>query len=240
MAKRLAYYVDQAEAAAGGRLDDRTDPIELVNDAGRYMVSMAEWTFLNRPAAAGNFVANQAYVALPADFGDLLAVEVPNALQTTVEISTLAAIEYLRGSPLNDPFRYVVAIEYPTQTSDEASSADPRLAIWPTPGTSATNALRILYRAGWTAIEVEDKVPNIPLDVEPLLVQIVRAFGRAVSRNMVLDDLLAKIRAGDIFRSLVASYGKVQPTMGFITGGAAQVGRHNSLSPYRPHRSITR
>lgn len=240
MAKTLAYYIDQAEAANGGRFDDRTDPIELVNDAGQYMLSMADWKFLERPPASLNFVAATNYIVLPTDFGQMIRVEVPNALQNTVEMSTLQEIEYLRGSPLNDPFRYVVAVEYATQTNDETIGGTARLAIWPTPAANATAALRLIYRGGWVTLTDQDKIPNIPLDVEGLLVQVVRAYGRASgNKAIVLDDLLRKIEAGPIFQNLVSSYGTVQLSLGQMSGGAVQVGRGGSY-PYRPFRSITR
>lgn len=238
MAKTAQYYLGQIRAASGGRIDDRTDGFELLNDAGHYLTNMHDWGWLARPPANLNFVASQEYVTLPSDFGNMLSIEVPNSLQTTVQEETLERILYLRGSSLNDPFRYHVAVVFPTQTSVTVAPGNPRLEIWPTPGSNESNALRISYRAGWTVLTAVNSVPNIPVDVEPLFIQIVRAFGAAAGNPSInLNDLLTKIEMGPITRGLKSNYGVVQGSLGMTQAGIVQLSQNYI---YRPHTTITK
>lgn len=239
MAKTLAYYVDQAQAANGGQFDGRTDPVELVNEAGQYLCAMHDWGWLERPAASLDFVANQTYVSLPSDFGKLVKAVMLNNLSAIVYETSLTHIERLRGSTYVDPFVYYVAIAYPAQSGATTLVPNPRLEIWPTPGTSETGAMSAVYLAGWTVLSAMNHVAAIPLDMEPLLLQLVRAYGQAAGRGgIMLQDLLDRIEQGAMVNRLKSSYGGVQGTLGQMMGGAVA----SSLEErgiYRPYTSIS-
>lgn len=57
MAKNLAYYIDQIESSTRGRLDNRVDRTELVNDAGEHLCNMYPWPWMDRPPKLLSFAA---------------------------------------------------------------------------------------------------------------------------------------------------------------------------------------
>lgn len=227
------------EHAAGGSTPPTIDPTEIVNEAGRYLVAMHSWSFLNRPVADLNFVANQAYVSLPTDFGRLVHVDAASTLDNHVTVTTLDVVQYLRASPVDDPFNYHVALEYATQSSATAAQAVPRLAIYPTPGSNATAALKLVYQAGWTELSANTSVANIPIEFDPLLVQLVRAIAMGyLNESDGERSVVARIDAiegSEMVRRLKSNDGMKQPSLGPMTGGIAQ---GSSRVVYRPHSFI--
>jgi hypothetical protein len=217
-------------------MDDRTTIYEVVNDAGRYMFSMEEWPFNKRVPTDLAFTADDAFIALPADFGKIISIEVPSNLQNRVQLTSPGYIEYLRGSDLQDPYNYHVAIVYPTQTAQTGSQGVPRLELWPTPGTADTTALRLVYEAKWTTLTAVTHVPNIPLEAEPLYLQIVLAFARSLDNpSLNLTELLGTINAGTMFRNLSRTYGMAQRSLGLSEGGIVN---NAPRGEYRPFATI--
>lgn len=236
--KDLSYYASMAEQATRGRIDDRAELIEIVNDAGETLINMHEWKFLERPTIDLDFIEGQEHVSLPKDFGRAITIEVPNSLQTTVEFTSLSDVQYLRGSALNDPFRFHVALVYPGQDDTQSHSADPRFEIWPEIATTELGALKLVYLAKWTRMEDFDSVPNIPRDVEPVFVELVRKMGLAYGDPTIsVAETVETVERSSLVRSLKRRYGMAQMNLGISEGGIIPVDR---TYIYRPHRSIFR
>jgi len=183
-----------------------------------------------------NFVAGQNFVELPLDFGRLISVEVPNSLQTTVQLTTLSDVQYLRGSALNDPFRYHVAVTFPTQSNNTEAPLPPRLDIWPEPAVDEENALLAVYLATWKELRDFDSVANIPIDVESLLVSLIQVMAKAYADpQQILAVGLSAIDQMPMVEALKKRYGMVQGNLGAAEGGIIPVDR---TYVYRPQRGI--
>lgn len=231
--------IDHAEQAAGGATDPAVDPEVVVNEAGRYLVSMHRWQFLEREPLNLQFIASQDHVDLPEDFDSVTFIEASSRLESTVVMTSLSHVQFLRSSPLDDPFHYWVAIEWVAQQST-VSRPKPQLSIYPTPGTTESGALKMGYRAGWKTLVEPDEVPNVPVSCDSLLIQLVRAFtlgyadeakgtGSVVRRLEPIEQsaMLNRIKQQDGMR--LQSLGQMQ-------GGAITP---EQQAVYRPHRSIS-
>jgi hypothetical protein len=238
--KDVAYYAAQIRQVLDGDWDGRTGLYEMLNDAGRTMFTLEEWKFNQRPPYDLDFTANDAFIALPTDFGKVNHIEVPSSVDSRVELVTVDTILYYRANDaLTDPYNYYVAIAYPTQTAQTGSLGVPRLEVWPTPSANETAAMKLNYEAGWVAMSAMTHVPNIPRNAETLYLQIVLAVARSLHNPSIsLSRLLEEIVAGPIYKQLSRSYGNVQRSLGSMDGGIVDYSPSGIL--YRPWKRTTR
>jgi hypothetical protein len=233
--KDVVYYSAQVRQALGGDWDGRTNIYELLNDAGRTMFAMEEWKFNNRPPYDLDFTANDSFVALPSDFGKINGIQVPSSLDTTVKLVTMSDILQYRSNTLNDPFHYYVALVYPTQTAQTGSLSVPRLEVYPTPSAASTGALKLDYEAGWVTMSAVTHVPNIPINMETLYLQIIIAMARSLHNPRISQTkLLDEITAGSTYKNLSRSYGNHQQSLGSHTGGIVGTPEHTIYRPFEP------
>lgn len=238
MARTLNDYLDIAEHTAGGQIDASIDLTQLVNDAGRYLVQMHDWAFLERPQATLNTVQDQAHLDLPSDFDKMLDVGT-TADNDTEGVKVLPAdqFERIKSSEITDLLDVYLSLEWPAQASTSVSAPGPRLAIYPTPSTSVTGKYWLNYRAGWIELTTGNAVANIPPAIEHLLIQIVRAFARGEATGEGHFDLVDKIESSVMLNRLKATYGLVNPASTEMEGGALQ--RLRSRHDGRQHTTIT-
>ncbi len=238
MARTLADYLDIAEHAAGGQVDASIDLEALVNDAGRYLVQMHEWAFLERPVALLATVQSQAYLTLPTDFDQLVAIgNTASFLDTSVHLLPADQFEQLKASQVSNQLDVYLALEWPTQTATTNAAGNPRLAIYPTPSSSQADRYWLNYKAGWIELTSTSAVANVPEGIEPLLIQLVRAHVRGEVMGMGPYDELEKIERSTMLKRLKESYGLVNPSAAPIEGGAVQI---QSYTPdERQHDTIS-
>ena len=207
---------------------------EIVNQAGRHVVSMHAWNWLTPIIADIAFVDGQSYCTLPTNFGEIIGLETTNRLTTTVQLTTLENLQYYRSSVLNDPYRYYVALSYPVQTSTSVHAGNPRLEIWPTPGADSSSGLKLMYRRKWTELTSDAAVPDIPLWMQELLTFSVGCFARKFTNNEY--DAESVIRDSGSFKEAVKRDGRTQSNLGQMMGGSV-VGPDYEV--YRPYSSIS-
>lgn len=236
MARTLAQLVDTVEQAVVGATDTRLGAVAAINEAGHFLCASAEWGFLRRPEISLSLTANQPYIALPSDFASLVALNTYSATLTAVHVVAADHIQRLRASQLQSSLDFYAAVEWPTQESVTSVASGPRLVVWPTPGASTANAMRMIYRAGWVEMSDMSAYPNIPADMETWLVELARAIaqGRRASGDTTPARLESIVNSLG-FQRMVARYGRVQPTLGPMIGGAAQC---PDYVVYRPFTSI--
>lgn len=236
MPRTLADYLDIAEHAAGGQVDAAVRLIDLINDAGRYLIHMHGWAFLERPRALLSLVADQDYVALPADFGQLVAIGNTSDYDwAATSLIPTDQLERLRSAEVYDATHTYLSLQWPTQTSTTANAGAPRLAVFPVPTENVADRLWLNYLAGWTTLSAMTAVPNLPAGVEPLLVTLVRAFARGETSGEGAAPLLEVIERSAMVRSLKASYGMTNPVTAPMTGGITQ---HQHRPNFRRHTTI--
>jgi hypothetical protein len=147
----------------------------LINEAGQQFVQAERWQFLMEPPTTLDFTADQAYVALPADFAEIETLEY-NDLLRHFRFVTPRELTAIRAQTITWDGAYVGAIFWPEQTVATANSGAPRVELHPTPGSTVSGALRISYRRGWTVLSSGTSVANLPLWAEPAYVAFLRAW----------------------------------------------------------------
>jgi hypothetical protein len=226
MALTLTNLKQRVSLALGGNPDSRISKQQIVNEAGRFMVTQCHpWWFTLRPPTTLDLTASQAFVTFPADFGALLNIRATNSLTREFELTTLDAVEYQRTNTVTGTTaHYYGAIVWATQTNTTSNQGRPRLEIWPTPSANESAAFRLTYRAGWVELSNAASVPNIPLEYERLLCMFIDAYARYYDD----DDWgwIDHVLASPEYALLMRSDGRTQANLGHIEGGATrQVGR---------------
>lgn len=212
MARTFADYQDIAEHAAGGQIDASIDLAAMVNDAGRYLISLHPWAFLERPVAQLDVVADQDYVELPADFDKLIDVgDTDDYITNTTHLVPADRLERIRLNSIGGDHETYLALVWPTQASTAASPDRPRLAIYPTPVADVTGRFWLNYYAGWIKLTNPGDVANIPAGIEHLLVELVRAFARGEATGKGPSEAIEVIERSAMLKRLKQSYGTVNP-----------------------------
>lgn len=219
MALSLAQLLDDVNHVLGKDADALVDATQVVNEAGRLLFQLHAWQWRNRPVADLDLVADQAYVALPADFGfgEVDDLNMSDALSFGIAPSTLSEIEYMRSQQLASPAMYFWALAYPSQTSTTAAPGQPRIELHPTPSSSEADAIKLTYRAGWVELSDNASVANVPVSMEHLLRRIVRAY--AVAYHTGDYAALDSIEASPEFKRLKKADGGTQRNLGKPMGG---------------------
>lgn len=196
--------------------DATTTKDQIINEAGRFLCTMHQWKFLERPPATLDFTASTAYVPLPADFMELIAYTYASALTSAFQLTTFQSLASLRAANLNATAVYYGCIVQPTQAATTSAPPIARLELYPTPAASVTGALSVWYRAGWTEFAggaATTVIANIPTWAETLLVTLVRNFARGYEEDR-LEELLAEVVNGPFFQMAKDRDGLIQPDYG--------------------------
>lgn len=224
-------------------LGDEIDTIFVINQAGNYLVGLEAWNWLLRPPAYLTLSAGQEYVSLPSDFGRMEHVQMSPSLTNTFNWTDISTIVDLRTSGVNiGTLEYWGAVAYPGIAATGVNP-DPRLEIYPTPASTSVNAMRVVYRSRWKTqtnpANDSDYIP-IPEFMEPLFVQILRAFARGLEEedDASLSKRLLEIHQGPVYMAASKMDAQYQTDMGAITGGP--VGwRSRGLDPDYKYSSST-
>lgn len=237
MARTLAQLRLVGTHAGGGGapaivFTDATTTLDTyINDAGRYLCTMRQWNFLARDPLNLDFVAAQAYIALPSDFGQLLSIAGQNSIAQPFRMTSMQQILELRTSLIAvSSGAYVGALDHPTQVNVTTVPAAPKLQLYPTPASNETAALVCQYRAGWTALSSATDVANIPAAFDGLLDELVAAWVKGKARN-ALQAMLGEVENGPMVANLNRYDGGEQNDFGPPEGGALQCGSDESTCP---------
>ncbi len=197
---------------------------EIVNQAGRWLASVHPWKFLAGAETHIDFVANQDYALLPADTGEVLAIDRADGFHSSFEWTTQQGMVDLRTTtPVAATFHWWGVVVYTASATDKKPA--PRIDLYPTPTTSLPSALKVRYRRKWAEATKDSDPLYVPDYVEALLIQTAIAFGRGYVEEDVapLDVRLSQILAGPLYAAAVAQDGRIQRDYGRISGGAAEI-----------------
>lgn len=228
----MLKYIDlinEAEHAAGGKIDPRVDAGTIVNEAGRYLFSMYAWKWRVRPPAAVDFVADQQYVDLPPDFGfgEVVNVVMSDTLAFGTVQATVDEIAWYRAQTISSPSYYYWALVYPSQHDNDSAADRARLEVYPTPDADSTGAMTVTYRAGWKPLADHDAVANVPPAYDRLLRKMTRAF--AVDYATGSGRIVEEIERSTELQRLKDADDRIQSDFGPMRGGILQVDRPYSV-----------
>jgi hypothetical protein len=227
LARTLAEYRSELQHALGGAAPaSQLAQDTIINDAGRHLVSMHPWKWLERTPGTLNFAQDTAYVSMPSDFKSLDTIVPDDEIDATFTLTSFYEIARMRQFEITLTAAYYGALVWPGQASATALQTVPRLELYPTPSANATGALHIWYTRGWTVIDDATDAPNIPWFMESLLVQLVRAFAQGYEESDVgsLNQRLADVTGtrdnpSPIFAAALSEDGMIQPDLDTIEGG---------------------
>lgn len=197
--------------------------ISLINEAGDLLVNARRWGWLNRPETPLNLTAAQNWIALPADFGEVISVELSDVLNGQMLSATPKELMAWRSTPIPAaPTTFYWCVEY--LGSAALAAPTPRIGLHQAPTTSQANAVRLMYRAGWTTLSADADVAVVPKWIEPLYREFIVAVarGRIEEDEGTVTDRMERVLSGSVFRSLAQRDAVTQPNLGQIAGGAAR------------------
>lgn len=211
--------------------------IQDLNDAGRALVNDHPWSWRTRTRCPLDLIANQPFVDLPEDFGEVIDVSTEGGTSITVVQTSIQDINRFRQWNQYDAYSLHIAFKdaFEEPTGDGVNQL--RAQIFPTPAADRSDVY-LTYRASWVDLDESDlnRVPVIPRDWERSLVLFSRSFAIDIENqvdpyeNQALfgpSGELARLRTHDASRQ--SDYGL--PRHDVLSRGKGVV---------RPHRSISR
>jgi hypothetical protein len=206
--------------------------LTIINDAGRELCNMHSWRFLLRPAASLNLIADQDFVSLPADFGSIISVQRAN-FPNSICLTTVDNVAQLRAlnTAMTTPYEWQAAL---SSRQDAAGGAPTDvLELWPTPAVTDPDGITLYYRAKWMELETDTDYAAIPVELETLYGEMVRAFARGYEEEdqETLSERVARIMMGPIYLSAKKSDGRKQRYWGVPRGGLGQTMAGGSWIP---------
>jgi hypothetical protein len=242
----MALTVGQLKAhvrlAAGG--DPSTFPgytveervVEIINHAGQHLYSHS-WRFRERTTKALDLVANQGWIDLPADAGELVNVTAREPFTYAFRILSPQEFASHAQSTTVVPVGYLACLSH--AASDDGQPT-PRLDLFPVPAANDTGAVLVRYRVKWptittaTADSVQVQVANY---AEHLLVEYVRAFAEG-GEDGTTQARVAAVDLGPVTQSakgqdgtLHDSYGSLPMRRRFSRGGGPMPWGYVALRP---------
>ncbi len=223
LSQLIAHKLDTTEQ---GAMSD----LAIVNEAGRFLVSLRTWTFQLRPTTLLGIVNAQSFINMKADFGRFAGPPVsgPAAQRTRVlELRSLDFVNRMRSSinPPNDMDGIYYGALVSSPLALPGGIPTPRLEIWPTPTVSDPNAFSCTYWANWDDIAADTEYVNIPGFVEGLFRHLVRetAAGYESDDNASVWDRMDAIVASKVYEAAVIADSGMQSNLGPPLGGAASL-----------------
>jgi hypothetical protein len=177
-----------AAHALGGNPDSRISKGLIVNRAINHLVNAHPWPWLVKLANL-SFTADQNYITLPADFGEVIQIQGNAARFSTIRPLQPEDFLHQRSFGVAD----TLYLGYYVQIAEPASAtAAPlyQMQIAPTPSATLADALYLMYRKQIDTFITDDslttddtKIPAIPSGMHDTLYQLVRAYAVSMEEN---------------------------------------------------------
>jgi hypothetical protein len=218
--KTIGDYILLMKHALGKTPATGHDLYSTLNEAGRQLFTMHEWSWCHQGPYTLATVSGRDYIELPDDFGTVLHLYQPTTTVNAVQIVTLQELALLRQSTVGvGSFAYSVAFTSSVPAANAGVAPTKRALIYPEPSANGTPAILMLYRRAWVDVTEanENDYPSIDRDAEGLLSMLAqdRAYLMENKRPLfepgVIDAEFARVRMAD---------GSKQWMVGPLRGGA--------------------
>ena len=216
MAITLATLKQHVQHALGGSVASQLDEATIINEAGRHMF-MTPWKFRERPPATITTVASQDYIDLPADFGEMIAMNMADGLVRSFTFTTFGDLVQRRATDTGVTNHYWVAISHPPPADEGNTQPAPRMELYPTPTTG--EGIITVYRAKWAELTADADNAVVPDYAESALIALVRAFALGYEEEG-LEQRLGEVEGGVMYLRLKEKDGLIQPEYGPLRNGA--------------------
>lgn len=209
------------------------DWVDLTAGAGvtqkRYRITAATDDALTLATAPGNSTGDVGgeveadAVALPSDFVEMFSYEADQGLTNDLQLTTIQHLQEMRRSEVQVTSRqYWGALTYATPYA--GGTPVPRLEIYPHSTSNREDELVINYRGGWFTVDDDSDTLSIPTWCDTLFVQLLRTFAQGYEEydEGSLAQRLTAMQMSPEFMLAKKRDGQLQPTYGYLRGGAAQ------------------
>ncbi len=160
-------------------LDTGNNVTDLINQAIQYLANFTSWSWRNKVLSL-DFVSGQAYVALPADFSELVLLRGGSVSRRTMVPVSLDTIQLYRQSIASTSSGQSVTYYAYTSTPQASATAAPiaRLELFPTPTASETAAAVGVYQRLIPALSSGTDVPDLDPSMLPVVMLAVRGYAK--------------------------------------------------------------
>lgn len=197
MPRTAQNYIDLMRHSLGRTPDPAHDLWATLNDAGRAVFNCAEdapwfheWSWRARYEVPLTLTAGASVIDLPADFQEVVNVQIPGQLINRVNQQNLLAVSRLSGTNITGSQTIYMAFDSGRTQASTAVLVTPTATIWPPQATTRSD-LRITYLAGWTELAqaAPTALPNIPIEWERLLLLTARSMAYKIeTQNDSIDS----------------------------------------------------
>lgn len=188
----------------------------IVNVALDALVNAHAWSWRSKSADLA-YVSGQSWIALPADFSELVYLRAGASLSTVVIPTSLDRILQLRQFPNSNPSLNAV-IYYcvvPVDQSAGTAASTYRIEIFPTPSANLAAALAVTYQKQVPALSSGTSVANIPLQMQSCLLMLARGYAEMMENNQ--PGINMQLAVAELEKRKVRD-GMTQPVIGRIHG----------------------
>lgn len=213
---------------------------EVVERAGTHLVSMRNWSWLQRQTTTIALVAGQPWAALPPDVDAIVSIDVTNSLVQSIRPTTWEQLLRLRTSHVEHTtwdFWYTVAHRLPADDGDDeledGQEPYPIMELWPTPTVSDPTGFTIAYTSRWPSYYgSESQRIAIPQHAEALLIELVRRIARGYQEegDGSVAQRLEGVDQSALFRAAAMADARLIQEWGALRNGAVNQG---GIPPYR-------
>lgn len=221
--------------ALGKTPSSGTSTTQIVNDALMELSTAHRWNWRTAITTL-DLTATQDYVTLPADFESLIDLQLVTSsggmIKTSLPFITDLRAGAAGATPVPSVFYYAIAYKFTAAIAAVVADpeADPpvvgvdavpqvneyRLELWPTPSTTAADAIKIAYNRLPAALVAGADVPAIPPQLHIVLKQLCRARALIEDDQPEGADELARYQ--EMLAAAVLADGSVQGNIGRIQG----------------------
>lgn len=212
--KAIVTHALGADPATG------VDKGRLVNDALYHLGNIHSWRWRRGGPCTLDFTANQNYVELPQDFGEMYSLTYPGTVARQMFATTVEDIEFKRSQEVEPPgFTFFYAVNSGSLDDDKREEGLTLnvLEIWPTPTTSVTGALSIVYQRNMDELAADGDIPQIPAWMDFAFELLIRDFAHTVEDDH--PDSAAHSRFAVMMPQLIRRDSSTQRRFGVMHGG---------------------
>lgn len=238
MALTVTQLADFTRLTLGGPADASLSTLTLANMAGRHLVSMSRWKWLDRSPVAIPTVAAQTYISPPSDFDEPLAL-VSTSTGNYYRWGTLEEVTTLRygTNQSQSGGEYVGAVV--RAAASGSTPPEVRIELFPTPSASTSDVFRLAYRAKWPTLTADEDYMPFPEEIELLFIRLFQTVARGFMEEDKgnLSERLAEAVLWPEFIAAVRSDRKKQVDHGALQGSLDEWSPYSS--PAHSFSSIT-
>jgi hypothetical protein len=223
----LSNLKQHVQHSLGGTPSDQISEVDIINQAGRHMFTHG-WKFRDRPTKEETISADNSFVTLPGDVGEIISIRMKDGLNDSIQLTSYDHVLMVRNGDISTGAHYYATVVWPEPWFDDTQQY-PRIEIAPTP--TADDTITIAYRSAWIELVADGDIAQVPPFAEALLIAYVRAFSQGYEEEGMAQRLV-EVELSPVFQRVAVQDGMIQNTYGEIRGGMVGRNREGGRLPF--------